>query len=167
MNGNETRWKIPVKVIKRRNRVEYKSIYDKDLAEYLQNNGAHWDAQKSVWVSEREIQLPSYAKVEVEDRSKMLEKLDYPEFFHIFKEFVESQKHYLVFYMDGSYKTSDERPRYDDFNVLEYFNKTDILLDETLTNCKFLPLLAYMYIYLLNMHIDEVNEMGCVRWNER
>ena len=53
--------------------------------------------------------------------------MDYPEFFHIFKEFVESQKHYLVFYMDGSYEMADERPRYDDFNVFEYFSKIDIL----------------------------------------
>jgi len=161
---NETRWKIPVKVIKRRNRVEYKSIYDKDLAEYLQSNGAHWDIKKSVWVSEHEIQLPSYAKVEVEDKSKMLEKMDYPEFFHIFKEFVESQKHYLVFYMDGSYEMADERPRYDDFNVLEYFSKIDILTDEIEAPYRILSLLAFQYIYFLYMHIDEVNEMGGVWW---
>ena len=162
MNENETRWKIPVKVIKRRNRVEYETLYDKDLTEYLQNNGAHWDTHKRLWVSEHEIQLPPYTKVEVEDKSKMLEKMDYPEFFRIFKEFMESPKQYLVFFVNGSYEMADERPRYDDFSVLEYFYKTDILLDETLTNCKDLSLLAFQYIYFLNRRIDEVNEMGGV-----
>jgi len=161
---NETRWKIPVTVIKRMNRVEYETLYDKDLAEYLQNNGAHWDTHKRLWVSEHEIQLPPYTKVEVIDKSKMLEKMDYPEFFRIFKEFVESQKHYLVFYMDGSYKMADERPRYDNYNVLKYFSKIDILLDENLMQCNSLTLLAFMYIYFLNRSIDEVNEMGGVWW---
>jgi len=162
MNENETRWKIPVKVIKRRNKVEYETLYDKDLTEYLKNNGARWDTKKRLWVSEHEIQLPSYTKVEVIDKSKMLEKMDYPEFFSIFKEFMESPKRYLVFFVDGSYKMTDKRPRYNNYNVLEYFNKTDILLDEKLMQCNSLSMLAYVYIYFLNKRIDEANEMGGV-----